>query len=97
MSYIMKYRKKDSNDDWKFYEENNKKRCVDYLRMREFEDDYEYEIYDLSEEGVVWGVYMEEINPEEFEDEDEDMEMSPEFIDFHKSVDLINEINKSKK
>lgn len=52
----MKYRKKESSDSWEYYEDGNKQRCTDYLIMNEYDEDYEYEIYELSKTGFVMGV-----------------------------------------
>lgn len=62
MSCIMKYRKRDSNDEWQYYEEGNKKHCIDFLIMNEFDVDYEYEIYEFSKSGVIHGVSSESLD-----------------------------------
>lgn len=60
MSCIMKYRKKDSNNEWQYYEDTDARHCTDYLIMNEYEDDYEYEIYEFSKDGYVNGIRYED-------------------------------------
>lgn len=56
MVCIVKYRKKGSNDDWKYHNDGNERRCVEYLTMLEEDYDIEYEIYSKVESGIVDGL-----------------------------------------
>ena len=56
MRVVMKYRIKDSNDEWEYYEDGDSQRCTDYLIMCDFEEDMEYEIYEFSKDGYIIGV-----------------------------------------
>lgn len=59
MSCIMKYRQKDSNKEWQYYEAGDAKYCTDYLISNEYEEDYEYEIYEFLKDGIVCGIDSE--------------------------------------
>lgn len=59
MSYIMKYRPKESNKEWQYYEAGDAKYCMDYLISNEYEEDYEYEIYEFLKDGIVYGINCE--------------------------------------
>lgn len=60
MSCIMKYRAKGSGKEWQYYEDRDSQHCIDHLIMKEYEKDYEYEIYEFSEDGVIYGVNCED-------------------------------------
>ena len=60
MSCIIKYRPKGSSEEWQYYEDGDSQHCTDYLIMREYEKDYEYEIYEFLEDGIIYGVNCED-------------------------------------
>ena len=55
MGCIMKYRTKNSNKEWSYYEAKDEIHCIDYLIGLESTKDIEYEIYELSSADTIFG------------------------------------------
>lgn len=88
MNCVVKYRVAGSDNDWAYAEEGSKRRCLEYVQMRESEDDLEYVIYEKVDDGVCYGYKtLDEINKElhgdncNFENEEEVLNYFDDLID----------------